>query len=93
MALIDSIKNELRVSGTDFDVEIQGLIDSAKKEIESKGIDPTKILDTDPLIKQCIAFYCKSNFGWDNPEADRFQSRYEMTLNHILLSGMYAVTT
>jgi len=91
LALIDDIKSELRVSGTDFDVEIQSLINAAKLEMESKGLDLTMIVDTDALIKQCIVLYCKANFGWDNPEAERFQSRYEMTLNHILLSGLYAV--
>lgn len=93
MALIDDIKSELRVNGTDFDTEIQSLIDSAKLEIKSKGLDETKILETDALVKQCLVLYCKANFGWDNPEADRFQNRYDMTLNHILLSGMYSVVT
>ena len=91
MALLDDVKSELRVSGTDFDTETQGLIDSAKIEMESKGLDKSLIVETDPLVKQCIVLYCKSNFGWDNPEADRFQSRYDMTLRHMLLSGMYEV--
>lgn len=92
MAFIDDIKSELRVSGTDFNVEIQSLIDACKLEIESKGLDKTKITETDALVKQCIVLYCKANFGWDNPESDRFQDRYEKTLNHILLSGLYEVT-
>ena len=92
MAFIDDIKSELRVGGNDFNTEIQSLIDACKLEIKSKGIDQTKISETDALIKQCIVLYCKANFGWDNPEADRFQDRYEKTLNHILLSGEYEVT-
>lgn len=92
MALIDDVKNELRVSGADFDNEIQGLIDAVKLEMKSKGLDEKKINNDDALVRQAIILYCKANFGWDNPEAERFQNRYEMTLNHMLLSGEYGVT-
>lgn len=91
--MLSDVKNELRVSGDAFDTEIQALIDAAKLEMESKGLDESVISEEDPLIYQAIMLYCKANFGWDNPEAERFMARYEMTLNHILLSSRYEVVT
>lgn len=92
MALIDDVKSELRVSGTDFDTQINDLIAAAKLEMQSKGLDVTKIVDTDALVKQAIILYCKANFGYEDVQmAERFQTRYDMTLNHMLLSGMYQV--
>lgn len=94
MALIDEVKTELSVSGDDFNVSIQGLIDAVKLEMESKGLDKTKIVDTDPLVKQAIILYCKANFRYGDVQmAERFQNRYDMTLNHMLISGMYKVVT
>ena len=75
MALLDDIKSELRVSGTDFDTEITGLINTAKSDLEQSGV--MKVSDTDALTKMAIVLFCKANFGWDNPEADRFNRLYE----------------
>lgn len=90
MALLDDIKPRLRISAgnTDFDVEIQGLIDTCKAELEQAGL--YVIDETDPLIIRAIILYCKANFGYDNPEADRFQESYEMLKNHLSMSSDYA---
>lgn len=87
MALIDNIKSELRVSGTDFDIEIQGLIDAAKTDLTQSGV--RKVVDTDYLTKIAIVLYCKGNFGFDNQEADRFISEYEKIRAKLAVASDY----
>jgi len=87
MALIDDVKLALRVTSVDFDTEIQDLIDSAKADLRLSGVtDPD---ETDPLIKRAITVYCKAHFGYDNPEADRFQRSYDLLKMHLALSTDY----
>jgi hypothetical protein len=42
------------------------------------------------LIKQAIITYCKANFGWDNPDAERFRQSYESLRNHLALTRNYS---
>jgi uncharacterized phage protein (predicted DNA packaging) len=87
--MLESVKLALRVTISDFDEEIQGLIDAAKRDLEIAGVD---IIDeTDPLIRRAIITYCKANFGYDNPEAERFQQSYDMLKQHLSLSYDYRV--
>lgn len=90
--MLESAKNALRVSGADLDEEIQDLIDTAKADLKRVGILEAKIVETDPLIKKAVITYCKANFGWDNPEAERFQSSYESIRNDLSHNKEYTVT-
>jgi len=91
MALLDDVKQALRVSGAALDTEIQDLIDAAKADLRLTGVHPDRIVDTDPLIKRAITVYCKAHFGYDNPEAERFQQSYDMLKAHLTLSQEYTV--
>ena len=92
MALIDDVKLALRISGSAFDFEIQGLIDAAKADLQLSGVHPDKAKDEgDPLIRRAIVVYCKAHFGYDNPEAERFQQSYDMLKAHLTLSQEYTV--
>jgi len=91
MALLDEVKGVLRVSGTDFDTEVNDLIDACKLELSLSGVG--KVEETDALIKRAIILYCKANFGWDNQEFDRFQKSYDLLKAHLSLSSDYKVTT
>ena len=87
--MLESVKRELRVTISDFNEEIQGLIDAAKRDLAIAGVD--KIDETDPLIRRAIITYCKANFGYDNPEAERFQESYDKLKQHLSLSYDYRV--
>lgn len=89
--MLESVKRALRVTVSDFDEEIQDLIDAAKRDLEIAGVDKDKIVDTDKLIRRAIITYCKANFGYDNPEAERFQQSYDMLKQHLSLSYDYRV--
>lgn len=87
--MLESVKRALRVTISDFDEEIQDLIDAAKRDLEIAGVAKDKIVDTDKLIRRAIITYCKANFGYDNPEAERFQQSYDMLKMHLSLSSDY----
>lgn len=87
MALIDDVKLALRVSGTASNTEITDLIAAADADLTLSGI----IVDqTDTLIKRAITLYCKAQYGYDNPEADRFMQSYDMLKAHLATSEEYA---
>jgi len=91
MALLDDIKLALRISNIAYDTEIQDLIDFCKHDLQLSGL--LIVDETDTLIKRAITTYCKANFGWDNPDADRLQQSYEMLKNHLSISTDYAYYT
>ncbi len=87
--MLESVKSTLRISVNDLDGDIQDLIDAAKADLKLSGVN--KIEDTDPLIKRAIKVYCKANFGYDNPEAEKFQQSFDMLKQHLSLSVEYTV--
>ncbi len=88
--MLDDIKDVLRVSGDDSDIEIQDLIDSAKTDLILSGVHESNISDDDHLIKRAVILYCKANFGYDDPKiADRFQTAYNSLKYHLTLSSEY----
>ncbi|MCK0471397.1 head-tail connector protein [Halalkalibacter sp. APA_J-10(15)] len=96
MALIDEVKTALRISSSNtvFDGEVQGLIDTAKIDLVQAGVLETKVNpdppdEPDAIIKRAIITYAKANFGYDNPDADRFQLAYVSLKQHLSLYGGY----
>lgn len=93
MALIDDVKQSLRITNTALNTEIQDLIDSAKADLELSGVLVDKIVDTDTLIKRAITLYSKSNFGLDNPDSEKYQASYLSLKTHLCLSQEYTEVT
>jgi len=90
MALLDDAKLALRITSSAFDSEVQDLIDAARADLILAGVKREKAEDeNDPLIKRATITYCKAHFGYDNPEAERFQKAYEMIKMHLTLSADY----
>jgi len=88
--MLDDIKILLRITTTAFDTEINDLISAARQDLVLSGVDSTKANDdTDPLIKRAISLYCKANFGFDNPDADRLQQSYNLLKMSLALSSDY----
>jgi len=89
MALLDDVKISLRISNTAYDTEVTDLINAAKADLELSGIDATKIIDTDTLIRRAINTYVKANFGWNNPDTEKLQKSFDMLKMHLSLSAEY----
>lgn len=92
MAMLDDVKTALRLSGTDLDTEVSDLISTARQDLILSGVlSSIANLDNNALIKRAIILYVKTHFGWDNPEADRFQTAYDTLKRHLTLSEDYTV--
>lgn len=93
--MFDEVKSALRVDGNELDTEIQGLLDAAKADLTLSGVDATKAQNaTDTLIKRAIILYCRANFDYADPSAERLQQSYTMLKAHLALADGYrAVTT
>jgi uncharacterized phage protein (predicted DNA packaging) len=91
--MLTDVKLALRVTTNVFDAEIQDMIDAARLDLVQSGISSEKAEDetegVDPLIKRAITIYCKANFGYDNPDADRFNRSYVMLKQHMALASDY----
>lgn len=90
--MLEDVKKALRVTTEHFDEEIEGLINAAKEDLQYSGGINIDNKDNRPLIKRAIITYCKAYFGYDNPEADRFQESYIMIKQHLALFGDYDET-
>lgn len=72
MPLLELVKKALRVSHNALDeAEITPLIEAAKKELSIAGV--VTINEADPLVIRYVSAYVKAHFGYDNPEAERFE--------------------
>jgi uncharacterized phage protein (predicted DNA packaging) len=94
MAMLDDVKKALRISAsnTAFDSDVTGLIAAARADLKLTGVLASKAdVDTDPLINRAVQLYCKANFGFDNPDAERLQESYAMLKIHLTLSQEYTV--
>ena len=93
MALIDDVKDALRISGNDLNTEVTDLINAAQADLKLAGVLSAKAMSTtDSLIKRAVVVYCKAHFGFDNAEAERFLNSFDMLKRHLLLSQEYTVS-
>lgn len=92
--MLEEVKTALRVRNNIFNSEIQDLIDAARADLALSGVSKEKTeLDTDPLITRAVKTYCKAHFGYDNPEAERFEKSYQKLKEHLSLAGDYIEPT
>lgn len=88
--MLEDVKTALRLRNNAFDNEVEDLIAAARDDLRISGVSAALVVsDTDSLIKRAIVTYCKANFGYDNPEADRFRQSYDMLKQHLSLAGDY----
>lgn len=88
--MLEEVKKSLRVKSNAFDTEVLELIAGARADLQLSGVLKEKAeSDADPLITRAIKTYCKAHFGYDNPEADRFEKAYENIKEHLSLAGDY----
>ena len=83
--LRESIKVALRVTSDAYDPEIDALIAAAKADLMRVGVPREMLYDAtaDPLCASAIILFCKSRFGYDNDDAERFESAYRQVLKDI----------
>lgn len=92
--MLDILKLRLRISGDDFNEEINELQDAGEADLKLAGIIDSKFTKTtdvydDVLVKRAIIVYVKNNFGWDNPDFEKLEKSYQSLKMHMLLSDEY----
>lgn len=89
--MLELVKKALRISNPAFDDEIEGMIAAARADLVLAGVNVAiASLDTDALINRAIIIYCKAEFGYDNPDADRFRKSYDAMKMSLTLAGDYS---
>lgn len=84
--MLNEVKNALRITDNEFNEEINTLIEACKKDLELSGIASNSIVESDSLIKRAIINYCKAEFGYDNPDSEKFRQSYESLKTHLSIS-------
>lgn len=80
LELLQEVKVAIRATGNSLDDgEIVPLIEAAKATMRKAGI--VKQDTADAMIRRAIVSYCKAHFGYDNPEAERFERTFESIKN------------
>ena len=77
MAMIDKVRNALRISVTDnlaLNEELQDLIDAAKLDLGVAGVVVPQTIDQ--LVTKAIITYCKLSFGLPE-DYDRLKRSYD----------------
>lgn len=87
--MLAEVKKLLRITGTAFDDEVQGLIDECKEDLRLSGVRSETIDESDVMIKRAIRTYCKANFGYENPDKDGLLKSYESLKSHLIISIDY----
>lgn len=87
--MLEEIKKALRLIDNDFDDEVTLLIEAAKEDLKSSGVASSYFITKDDetgekseeidnkLLKLAIILYCKTFFGFDNPDSEKYNNAYE----------------
>lgn len=75
MALLDKVKDSLRVKSNAFNSEISDLIEEAQADLGIAGVT-WETLETDHAVVAAIKTYCKLHFGIPD-EVDHFKRAYD----------------
>lgn len=73
--MLEAVKLALRVTTTDFDDELIGLIRAACADLGIVGVQ-AEATTSDPLLTRAIVTFCKANFG-EPDEYDRLKQSYD----------------
>lgn len=87
--LFKKTKTAIRLTSNDADYEdeLKDLISAALTEMQRVGIK--KIDQNDPLIISACKAYAKANFGYDNPDAERFLEIFQTIISSLALTAEY----
>lgn len=90
--MLNDVKAALRIAVSDYDDEIQDLINAAFADLGIVDINAELLTETDtlPLIKRAVITYCKMNFGYlSQDQAAKFKVSYDEQKAQLLMSSKY----
>lgn len=88
--LLEKAKCALRVASDAFDDEIDGLCLAARHDLVLSGVSKSKAnASDDPLVTEAVLTFCKSRFGLDNPDSEKYWESYLACERDMLNSQEY----
>lgn len=91
MAILDKVREALRITHKKLDVELEDVIAACKTDLKIAGINNLK--DDDPLVQQAIKTYAKAEYEQDVNKANRLTQAYVSLKISMSLCGDYDVIT
>lgn len=89
-AILQKVKKALRVSYSNFDDELNDLIDAAFADLGIAGANGEMIINTDPLTIRAVITYCKMNFG-EPEDYDKLKASYDEQKAQLSMATGYTV--
>jgi hypothetical protein len=83
------IKKILRIASSEFDDEVEQLIEACKDDLKLSGVRSEMINESDELIKRAVSLYCKTHFGYDNKDFPHLLDSYNSLKAHLIVSIEY----
>ena len=84
------VKMALRIVTTDFDTELNDLIDTAILDLGIAGVNGESVVLSDPLVCTAVITYCKMRFG-EPDEYDRLKKSYDEQKAQLSMASGYTV--
>lgn len=89
--MLDKIKLALRIDGTEFDTEIQDLVDACLLDLKISGVKTYE--PDDKLILRAVITYCRAHFDSSNPDFEKLCTSYDYLKSHLSLCIEYIGVT
>lgn len=87
--MLEAAKVALQITATEYDEEIQDLIDAALLDLKSRGILVDSLVEAeDKLLLQAVKTYVRAHFGSPS-DYERLCASYEMQLCHMMHASGY----
>lgn len=83
--MLEKVKNDLRISHSKLDDDIQDNIEACKLDLKRVGVDIDK---NDQLVEKAIKLYIRWQYNFEN-QADRYMLAYKNLRNALSLCGDY----
>ena len=85
--MLEKLRKALRITHTQLDDEIEGLVEVAKADMKLSGI--VKIAEEDPMIYQAIKTYVKAEYEVDIAKSTKYRESYDLLKCHLALCSEY----
>lgn len=88
LTLLQKCMNALGVTDTEYEDEIQDLIDAAKADLGIAGVTKNNV-ETDPLIRKAILTYVSMEWNIGAPEHQALVERYDVQKKQLMSATGY----
>lgn len=89
MSLLDDVRRATRTVSTEMDEELLDHIAAALSDMRRAGVREDLLTPPSlhPMAKEAVMLYTKAQYGYDDPEAQRFLDSYRQTVTDLLNSA------